>query len=394
MGLLQALSRLVNSNRLNDVTADAGGALLASGLRQYQRYPFAVAAEVAQNWTVTGSLAGTETLDTVLGELSVTLPAAAGADWLLISTRRFTLPLRVMIGCNLSAKVAGHDVEAGIVSINSNTGLPDWSEYAALAWDSAATSSTSNTRARTCGRGILQQSSTVTVGTSIGVDQIRELICDPESIVFAGRAPNSTAARGGEMLRDGLLPDATREYAVYVRAVTSGTPASTAVLKLQWGQVVDHTEQQVEITGGRGTSMPAQAVPVNGIMTVSGTAVVTPTPSASSGGFSTNTLIVSAATNNAAVIAAAAAGVGGIVASNSAASWRYVKFYNKSSAPAPATDTPFMVVPVPPGGTVVLPQSFHIRFSTGLGIAIVAGAANNDNTAVGAGEVIVNIQRI
>lgn len=371
----------------------ANGVLLANGLRQYQRYPFAVQAEVAQHWTISGSLAGTETLDTVLGELLVTLPAVAGADWLMVSKRRFTLPLRVMIGCNLSAKVAGHDVQTGIVAINAD-GSPDWTEYAALAWDSAATSSTSNTRARTCGRGILQQSSTVTVGTSIGVDQIRELICDPESIVFAGRTPNSTAARGGEMLRDGLLPDATREYAVYVRAVTSGAPASSAMLRLQCGQVIDHTEQQVEITGGRGTAMPAQAVPVNGTMTISGTAVVTQTPSASSGGYSTNTLIVSAATNNAAVISAAAAGVGQIVAANSAASWRYVKLYNKSTTPAPATDTPFMVVPVPPGGTVVLPHSLHVRFSTGLGIAIVAGSANSDNTAVGAGEVVVNIQRI
>lgn len=103
----------------------------------------------------------------------------------------------------------------------------------------------------------------------------------------------------------------------------------------------------------------------------------------------------SAATNNANFIKAAPGIVGMITASNTNASPRWLKFYNKTSAPVPASETPvfsFMI----PGGTdgrgtnIPIPKN-GIAFSTGIAIAIVTGEADNDNGSTAAGEVHVNI---
>jgi hypothetical protein len=112
------------------------------------------------------------------------------------------------------------------------------------------------------------------------------------------------------------------------------------------------------------------------------------------GGWTPNTL-VSAATNNATSLKATPGVVGMITASNNNASPRYLKFYNKASAPAPASDTPVLVIEIPgnaagAGSNIPIPMQ-GIKFSVGIAYAIVAGIANNDNTAVGASEVAINI---
>jgi hypothetical protein len=66
----------------------------------------------------------------------------------------------------------------------------------------------------------------------------------------------------------------------------------------------------------------------------------------------------------------------------------YLKFYNKATAPTCGTDTPVIVVPLPPTttSTGVIPISFDdTRFSLGVGFCIVAGQADNDNTNAAAG---------
>ena len=69
---------------------------------------------------------------------------------------------------------------------------------------------------------------------------------------------------------------------------------------------------------------------------------------------------------------------------------RYVKLYNKASAPTVGTDVPVLTIPVPAGGPVNLPfgATGH-RFATGIALAITANAADSDTTAVGASEVKV-----
>lgn len=94
-----------------------------------------------------------------------------------------------------------------------------------------------------------------------------------------------------------------------------------------------------------------------------------------------------AATTNAAVVKAGKTKLLGYTFTNLAATTRFVKLYNKATAPAPGTDTGATVlllkIAVPPNSTVtdVIPYQ-GIDFALGLGIATTAAAADNDATVL------------
>jgi hypothetical protein len=101
--------------------------------------------------------------------------------------------------------------------------------------------------------------------------------------------------------------------------------------------------------------------------------------------------VVSANTNNATVVKAGPGLLYGWSVNNINAAVRYLKFYNKASAPAPATDAEMLVVAVPTvsGQTVMLPVP--LEFDTGISWALVTGIAANDNTSVSATEHVVTV---
>lgn len=125
---------------------------------------------------------------------------------------------------------------------------------------------------------------------------------------------------------------------------------------------------------------------------VTATQAVSGTVTANQGTLATPTAsnINSAATTNAAFIKNAAGTVYNILASNTNASPRYVKFYNKASAPTVGTDVPIITITVPANGTIHADMgTLGHRFATGIAIAITAGAADSDTAAIGANEVKV-----
>lgn len=95
----------------------------------------------------------------------------------------------------------------------------------------------------------------------------------------------------------------------------------------------------------------------------------------------------SAASNNATLAKASAGDVCNISGYNANAAVRYLKLYNKASAPSPASDTPFAVFALPPTATFNY-QLSSLYFSTGIAYALVTGSADNDNTSVGAGDIL------
>lgn len=99
----------------------------------------------------------------------------------------------------------------------------------------------------------------------------------------------------------------------------------------------------------------------------------------------------SAASNNAAVIKSTPGVVVGYYLFNTASSIRYVKLYDKATTPTPASDTSYVMLPVPASSGANLMLSDGIPFLSGIGIAITGGAGANDNTSVSANDVVVNI---
>ena len=104
--------------------------------------------------------------------------------------------------------------------------------------------------------------------------------------------------------------------------------------------------------------------------------------------------LISLASTNANNIKSSGGNLYSIIAIGLTSSVRYLKLYNKATAPSVGTDVPIMTIPVPAntqGAGISIPFSMGVNFSLGIGIAITSGSADNDSGSVGAGDVIVNL---
>lgn len=117
-------------------------------------------------------------------------------------------------------------------------------------------------------------------------------------------------------------------------------------------------------------------------------------PTAATNGGCTPGKLISAATTNATVIKASAGQLYSLQVINLNAATRYLKFYDKASAPTVGTDTPVQTLPIPPNGTTgggfVLPIPVGMAFSNGIAFALTTGIADSDTGAVAANEIVVN----
>ncbi len=77
-----------------------------------------------------------------------------------------------------------------------------------------------------------------------------------------------------------------------------------------------------------------------------------------------------------------------VTCSNINAAVRYVKIYNKATAPVLATDIPILIIPIPANSTISLNLgSLGFRCSAGIAMSITTGAADTDTGVVAAGEI-------
>jgi hypothetical protein len=116
-------------------------------------------------------------------------------------------------------------------------------------------------------------------------------------------------------------------------------------------------------------------------------------PAVATGGATPGKLI-SAASTNATSVKASAGTLYTLCAFNVNAAARYLKMYNKASAPTVGTDTPVFVFTIPGNtagaGFVVPIPAQGIAFSTGIAFALTSGAADADTGAVSAAENVVS----
>lgn len=106
---------------------------------------------------------------------------------------------------------------------------------------------------------------------------------------------------------------------------------------------------------------------------------------------STIAKLIAAATTNATSVKASAGTLDFCIAINETATVKYLKLYNKASSPTVGTDTPVGVIPIPAsttGAGVALPiPTQGLNFATGVAFAITGARADNDTTALAAGDV-------
>lgn len=103
--------------------------------------------------------------------------------------------------------------------------------------------------------------------------------------------------------------------------------------------------------------------------------------------------LISTADVNATLVKGSPADLHGLIASNINAAVRYLKLYDKATAPS-ETDTPKLTIALTAGTTGPVSgfiDSKPVEFRNGLGFRITTGVADNDIGAVAAGEIVINL---
>lgn len=111
--------------------------------------------------------------------------------------------------------------------------------------------------------------------------------------------------------------------------------------------------------------------------------------SAATGGIASTSRVMSAAASTNATSAKTSAGrLYSIQGYNAAATVRYLKLYNKSSAPTVGTDTPVKTLALPPGCAFAFDWSNGYSFSAGIAYALTTGSADSDTGSLTSGDIL------
>lgn len=218
-----------------------------------------------------------------------------------------------------------------------------------------------------------------------------------DSLVASSTAPNFTTRAS----RIENIPDDDVELYVYLWSWNGTTaPLSTTTWTIGFLAVEDVANVPVYLAGVRpqGSNAPLPVVQT-GTTNIAGTVSVIATSGsvlsndvgiqyrATATGAASGAHIVSAATTNATIVKASAGRVIGWSLSNNSAAWRFVKLHNQATTPTAGTGV-VRTIAIPPGGVSNFTLGGGIAFATGIGLTIVTGSADSDNTAVGVGEVV------
>lgn len=320
------------------------------------------------------------------GTLVVNMGTTANAESSMVSKEVFTFPLKVAVGLQLSQKIANNEVYVELVGLDSQGNLD---ETKIAAWRIAGSDSVTTTIGRSevrNGAAARRQSGNLTTVAQTGAPGIFEITAESDEIWFSSKAIDSLAARSVATVMNLVAPDPEANYKLRVRFKNGATaPASATTVSLFFALAVDYTEQQIEVTGGNGNTQAAQSIPVS---VVNGGGVSSPSVAASASvtGLSASKLL-SAATTNPTLLKASAGRLYGYQLANLTAAWKFVRFYNKASAPTVGTDAPLFVVAIPPNGMTDIFFTVPVTFSAGIGYSITGAVADLDATAVGANEV-------
>ena len=245
-----------------------------------------------------------------------------------------------------------------------------------------------------------------TINTTL-TGHIAQLQCSGQRAVFSDElvASSLTSSLAQRADRKANIPDDDTPLYLFVRAYNgTANPATTTTWTVGFVSVKLGGRLEVTVAAGEQGGV-GTAVPINGPVTVtSGTVTLsanTPTLAAgtnlagdtgvqyraSATGAASLALVLATASTNATTVKASAGRMLGFVLTNTTASAKFVKFYNKGSAPTVGTDIPIATIGVPPNGTLTFALEGGMAFSLGVSYAITGASPTNDTTAVSAGDV-------
>lgn len=359
---------------------------LISTIQRRWRDDFSGSAVSLENWDV--ATAGSGMSAAVSGSnLVITTGTTSGASYTLTSKFTMSPACRLLVDLGYSAKPTGQRVEIELVAVNDDGTLNE-SDHMGIRISGDDSATLTDARCTSSNGGSADSVATFTVGT-VSTAQIFELELGIDEVWWHTRAVNSVNGRTGSQVRQENVPDPNRLYKVRIRVINTATASASATVTIPFVAVTDYAELTAEITGARGGSGQAQAMPVipTGTQTIQGS--INLAPSGSTLNVTNPTKVNTAATTNASTPRNVASRIDGWHLTNTAAAVRYVKIFNKATAPTLGTDVPVLVIALPPGelSEVILPVSLHL--SSGFSLAVTAGAADTDATALPAANEVV-----
>jgi len=207
----------------------------------------------------------------------------------------------------------------------------------------------------------------------------------PSFVVFEGLLSECTDDVGTPFTLNSFLTFASNYF---------GTSSSTIIAGDVNAFITNDVNNPVPITG----TGVGGAISVTGALTdaqIRATPLpISPRANTLGTGGTTPYKLISTASTNANSVKGSAGNLYSIVAIGQTSTIRYLKLYNKATAPSVGTDVPVMTIPVPAnlqGAGVSIPFSMGVNFSLGISLAITSGSADNDTGVVGAGDVILNL---
>lgn len=353
---------------------------------------------LADGWKLVRNTGVTVTLTN--NTLVLGLGTANGNELMLLAPSHQTIPANMIAVMAMSQRIAGNEVRFGYVEVDPTTGLPvahptianEFRNYTAALFNSTSATGAS---LECMGGGATAKrviAATSMASTAAAADFAIE--ARNEDVTFISQAADSATARSvGAARISSMVPNPSLTYAPFIWVRNVSAAASNTNVTFSRIVAVDIQELQAEVGGGRGNQTPSQAMPV--VLAAAG-ANQTVLVAGASGTSATNGLtphkLISAASTNATSVKTTQGRISGGRVSNSSASWRYIKFYNKNSAPVVGTDVPVLTAGIAPGGFLNLADVFDqygLHFAAGIAYAITAGPADNDTAAIAANEVVV-----
>lgn len=198
--------------------------------------------------------------------------------------------------------------------------------------------------------------------------------------------------------QDAIAPQYDASGNLLVNVIAGGGSGSNAAAGQTGAAVPSDADYQGvnvggNLTGVTGKSLNSGAVIAPTIAIVDGSGNQVTAFGGSAAAIATNKHIVSVGSDNAQNIKNAAATLFAVRVFNNAGYPVYVKLYNKATTPTVGTDTPFKTIGVQAGTQRdVAISGGGITMGTGIGLGIVKGIADSDDTAVLASDCVVDVE--
>jgi hypothetical protein len=344
-------------------------------------------------------------------DLVINTGVAANARISLLSKEVFTVPFDINLNMFFSQRIANQTFFVEAVEVDPITLMPVVNPNLASDWDNRAALKIEGTTPTIYSVDVIADGSNSVNAVASG-SQITSatrgdhtLSIRAEEVSYSTQSTDLFAAKtpSARNSRQGLDPNVP--YKIRLRAVNGAVaPASATTWTIGRVLVMDAQDISVNVNGGSGDSGNTRPVLTN----VNTGPFLTDTqlralslPVSFGAVLATNNnklvnRLVSGATINATIVKATAGRLLGGHVKNRTATERFLKLYNKITAPAPATDAALLVLTlaIPPNGELALNSILSqdgVFFAAGISFVIVAGLADNDATAVAAGDVVSHL---